>query len=101
MPQNAATHNILICDVASQYAGAAGIPMGGRFKAAPFDAGGKKVEGMSPPWLQARICEEWCWFGWFGLKPVHGTQRFLPLVCTCRALDRTVSEVFRQGCLAI
>jgi hypothetical protein len=28
-------------------------------------------------------------------------QRFLPRGSSCRALDRTVSEVFRQGCLAI
>ena len=28
-------------------------------------------------------------------------RRFLPKGRSCRALDRTVSEVFRQGCLAI
>ncbi len=59
------------------------------------------MEGMSPPWLQACICWEMLDIGWFGLKPGFGTQRFLPWICTCRALDRTVSEVFRQGCLAI
>ena len=31
----------------------------------------------------------------------HALQRFLPRGRSCRALDRTVSEVFRQGCLAI
>ncbi len=69
--------------------------------AAPAVGWRKKVEGKFPSWLQACICggkmEFWC----VGLKPNLGTQRFLPSVCSCRALDRTVSEVFRQSCLAI
>jgi hypothetical protein len=67
--------------------------------AVPFDAGGKKMEGMPPPWLQARTCFGWCvWV--VGLKPGSGTQRLLPRFHACRAPDRTVSYVFRWGCLA-
>jgi len=58
------------------------------------------MEGMSPPWLQACICwKMWC-LGWLGLKPGFETQRFLPRGRSDRALDRTVSDVCRQGCFA-
>jgi hypothetical protein len=66
----------------------------------PLNFGGKKVEGMSPPWLQARICWWKVEFWWFGLKPGLETQRFLPRGRSDRALDRTVSGVCRQGCFA-
>ena len=63
--------------------------------AAAFPLGGKKVEGMSPPWLQACICWKRYVLGDLGLKPDFETQRFLPWGRSCRASDRTVSGVCR------
>jgi hypothetical protein len=57
--------------------------------------GENKMEGKFPSRLQAGICGGFCVFWWFGLKPNFETQRFVTGVRAYRALDRTVSGVFR------